>query len=154
MKINAGCGDDARIGYLNIDIDPQYKNNPNITIADARDLDKLNIADGSVDEIVAIHLIQHFTIDEWPTILQNWIKKLAPGGKIWIQTFDYDIACNAIYHDRCDIGMINEVFFGKNRNNKAVYNIPSLQAMAENLGLKVAEKAYNGFEFEMVLIKP
>lgn len=152
-KINLGSGLDLRVGYINIDNNPAFANNPAVQPGDARDLQKLGIPDNSVEDIVAIHLIEFMTPAEFPEALKSWAQALKPGGTLWIQSFDYDIVCNAIYHDRMDIGMANEILYGKDSKQCGIYNLPSVETAAENLGFTVKEKAYNAYEFEILLVK-
>jgi len=54
MKINLGCGNDKRKGYVNCDISPDV--NPDEIV----DLEKkLPFKDSSVDEIIANHVLEH-----------------------------------------------------------------------------------------------
>ena len=52
-------------------------------IADVRKLDR--IEDNSVEEIMAIHLFEHFVYWEVTDILADWHKKLIPDGKLIIE---------------------------------------------------------------------
>lgn len=153
MKLNLGANTDVRRGYVNIDNNPALANNPLIQPGDARNLQKMGVADGSVDEIVAIHLIEFMNPAEFPEALKSWAQALKPGGTLWVQSFDYDVVCNAIYHDRMDIGMANEILYGKDGKQCGIYNLPSVETAAENLGFAVKEKAYNAYEFEILLVK-
>ncbi|MCK9568368.1 methyltransferase domain-containing protein [Candidatus Pacearchaeota archaeon] len=55
MKLNLGCGNDYREGYINCDISPEV--NPDKIV----DLEKkLPFQDNSVDEIIIEHVMEHF----------------------------------------------------------------------------------------------
>lgn len=56
MKVNLGCGNDKKRGYVNCDISPAVK--PDKVV----DLEKkLPFKDNSVDEIIAEHVLEHIT---------------------------------------------------------------------------------------------
>ena len=66
VKINLGCGKDIRLGYTNIDI----LGGENVTRGDVRNLDTCGIADGSVDEILAIDVIQYIKFKDIGATIQ------------------------------------------------------------------------------------
>ena len=81
MKLNLGSGNRPLPGYTGVDLDP---------VADiVCDLRKLEFAeDNSVEEIVAIHVIEHFYKWEVQPMLQEWRRVLKPGGKIILECPD------------------------------------------------------------------
>ena len=83
IKLNLGCGNRKLPGYVNIDID--HKLSPDM-VADVRNLDRID--DGSAEEIIAIHLFEHFFYWEIPAILKGWHTKLKDGGKLIIECPD------------------------------------------------------------------
>jgi SAM-dependent methyltransferase len=46
--------------------------------------------DGSVDEIRASHVLEHFPSAQVPLVLQNWADKLKPGGAMKIAVPDFE----------------------------------------------------------------
>ncbi len=91
VKINIGCGTRKWKGFLNIDI--QEAVHPDV-VMDIRYLEK--IADNSVDEILAEHVLEHFPVWQTQTILNIWASKLHMGGymKIWIP--DFEVLCRYV----------------------------------------------------------
>lgn len=74
-KLNLGCGDKILPGYTNVDIsDSQAK--PDV-VADLR---KLPFPDNYADEVLSIHVIEHFYHWEVGPLLAEWIRVLKPGG--------------------------------------------------------------------------
>lgn len=78
IKLNLGCGDRRIDGYFNIDIG----NSKADLVWDVR---KIPLDDNKVDEIVAIHLIEHFPIQEVPNIVREWKRVLKPNGKLVLE---------------------------------------------------------------------
>lgn len=77
LKLNLGCGDKHWPGFVNIDGSANSRSAPDLV----HDFTKpLPYDDGSVDEVHAIHIIEHFYRWEVPTILADWCRVLKPGG--------------------------------------------------------------------------
>lgn len=85
MKINIGAGDYPVDGHVNLD---------RLTGGEAYPLrlpstiepgtPGVEVADGSVDEIRASHVLEHFSHREVANVLDHWVKKLKPGGVLKI----------------------------------------------------------------------
>lgn len=75
MKLHLGCGRKVWPGYINIDA----HNDDADLQADIR---KLPYADGEADEIVAIHVFEHFWPGEVFDVLKEWRRVLSDGGKL------------------------------------------------------------------------
>lgn len=82
-KLNLGGGSLRFEGFINVDLSPQ---------ADLKhDLrNPLPFEANSVDEIIAIHVIESFYQWEFPDILKDWVRVLKPGGKMSIEFTDLD----------------------------------------------------------------
>jgi len=80
MKLNLGGGNQKIPGFVNID---------RLNGQEAYPLPAY--ADGSVDEIRASHILEHFGHREVPEVLKEWVRVLKPGGvlKIAVPDFDY-----------------------------------------------------------------
>lgn len=87
LRLNLGCCDLKRPGWVNIDNDPRV--GPDV-VADALDLP---YEEGSVDEIYAAHLVEHLTPEEAVTAFKHWYALLKPGGKLCIVTPDFKELC-------------------------------------------------------------
>jgi len=79
LKLNLGCGGDKREGWVNIDINPKF--NPDRVM----DVRKLDYPDNSVDEILALDILEHFSYNETLSILKEWVRVLKPSGIIAIR---------------------------------------------------------------------
>jgi len=79
LKLNLGCGGDKRKGWVNIDVNSKFAPD---RVLDVRKLDYQN---NSVDEILALDILEHFSYNETLPILKEWIRVLKPGGIIAIR---------------------------------------------------------------------
>lgn len=84
MKLNLGCGKRKLDGYVNVDI----SGNPDIK----SDLRSLPFEDNYADEILSVHVIEHFYAWEAPSLLKEWLRVLKPKGKMILECPDIDKA--------------------------------------------------------------
>lgn len=68
--LNLGCGDIILPGHDNLDIKT------------GTDIRHLPYNDGSVDEIYASHILEHFPLNETDALLKEWLRVLKPNGII------------------------------------------------------------------------
>ena len=84
IRLNMGCGPFPMEGFINIDQFPEV--NPDLLC----DVTKLPYEPGTVSEIYAGHILEHFRVDEGQKVLRYWLMLLKPGGRISISVPDYD----------------------------------------------------------------
>lgn len=82
VRLNLGSGDKNLPGYINIDFAPSRKGVKPDIIGDLRSLD---LPENYADEIMAIHVIEHFYQWEAGPLLAGWKRILKPGGKIILE---------------------------------------------------------------------
>lgn len=78
MKLNLGAG-----SSVIADFEPR-------DIKRGDSLYPLPDADGSVDEIRASHVLEHFSHTEVSAVINHWVDKLAPGGRLRIAVPDFE----------------------------------------------------------------
>ena len=78
-KLDIGCGARCAEGFSAWDI----KDNN-----DARAL--VGIADGSLDAIRAIHVLEHIPYEETINVLREWARGLRVGGELFVAVPDFD----------------------------------------------------------------
>lgn len=83
VRLNIGAGGSPIDGYDNIDI------------KDGREAFPLDIEDGSVDEIRASHVLEHFPHSVTLDVLADWRAKLRPGGVMKIAVPDFSKIAHA-----------------------------------------------------------
>ena len=96
MRINLGCCDDIRPGYLNVDVCPPCDQIVDLTVA------PWPWPDSSVDEIVARDVIEHLP-DTRQTMAEAW-RVLKPGGIFRVQVPD----CSEGDGGKCDPTHVSE----------------------------------------------
>jgi len=96
IKLNLGCGNDIKPGYINID---KYNNTGNVDMNS--DLGDLPFDDHTISEIYTSHVFEHIPLNEVYSVISEWKRALKIGGrlvlrlpdletevKIWLQTPD------------------------------------------------------------------
>jgi SAM-dependent methyltransferase len=97
VKLNLGCGDKILDGYVNVDVADQRAGKLPDVICDVRKLE--NFSDNYADEIMAIHVVEHFWRWEVVGILKEWVRVLKPGGKMILECPNLKSACEEFLKD-------------------------------------------------------
>lgn len=79
IRLNLGAGTRPLDGYRNLDIKTGGKAYP-----------LTDYATGSVDEIRASHILEHFSHHEAAAVLAEWVRVLKPGGKLYVAVPDFE----------------------------------------------------------------
>lgn len=77
MKLNLGGGAVPLPGWTNVDR------------KEGKEAYPLDFEDGSVDEIRASHILEHFSHREVPAVLADWVRALKPGGRLAVAVPDF-----------------------------------------------------------------
>lgn len=89
IKLNIGCAEKAKEGYINIDVRETSVTN---VVCDAWDVHK-HFAESSVDEIYTRHMIEHLDPNEGREAVKSWHQVLKPGGLVHIICPDLMFHC-------------------------------------------------------------
>ena len=82
VRLNLGCGNKIREGWINVDFESNYSGKkPDVSC----DLRKLPFPDNYADEIEAVHVLEHFLPWETGEVLDEWIRVLKPSGTLAIE---------------------------------------------------------------------
>ena len=97
VRLNLGCGDKILPGYVNVDVvESRAGKRPDVLC----DLHRLEpFADDSADEILAVHVVEHFWRWEVLDILKEWVRVLKPGGRLVLECPNLISACEAFLRD-------------------------------------------------------
>lgn len=90
LRLNIGAGGKRVPGYKGVDVVPR----PGADII--APAGNIPLADGSCDEIMAIHLFEHLREWEVGEVLAEWIRLLKPGGKLVLEMPDLKKCCQNI----------------------------------------------------------
>ncbi len=82
VRLNLGCGDKILPGYVNVDIAPVREGKSPDVLSDLR---QLPFADGHADEVLSVHVIEHFYHWEAVEVLKEWVRVLKPGGTLILE---------------------------------------------------------------------
>jgi ubiquinone/menaquinone biosynthesis C-methylase UbiE len=97
MKLNLGCGDKILEGFVNVDVVESRAGKQPDVICDLHQLTPFE--DDSADEIMAIHVVEHFWRWEVVDILKEWTRVLKPGGRMILECPNLVSACQAVLAD-------------------------------------------------------
>jgi hypothetical protein len=124
IKLNLGGGVVEIPGYMNID----HHN--------GKEAYPLECADGSVEEIRASHILEHFSYYDTGRVLGNWYSKLKPGGVLKIAVPDLKRICEKYMQgDSSDLN--GHLYGGQTANDdihKAAFDEISLKILLESVG--------------------
>jgi glycosyltransferase involved in cell wall biosynthesis len=93
-RLNLGCGDKILPGYINVDVAESRAGKKPDVICDLRQL--TSFENESADEILSVHVIEHFWRWEALDILKEWVRVLRPGGTMILECPNLLSACEAL----------------------------------------------------------
>jgi SAM-dependent methyltransferase len=97
IRLNLGCGDKILDGYVNVDIVQERAGKLPDVNCDIRDLSVFPT--GHCDEILAVHVVEHFWRWEVERVLREWVRVLKPGGKMILECPNLISACEEFLRD-------------------------------------------------------
>jgi SAM-dependent methyltransferase len=83
LKLNLGCGDKILPGYVNVDVVEARAGMKPDVICDLHDLAPFE--DASAEEILSVHVVEHFWRWEIRDVLREWVRVLKPGGRMIVE---------------------------------------------------------------------
>lgn len=92
MRLNLGCGNDIKQGYVNVDF---RQTHPAVMKVDLSVL-PWPFQDASADEILMLDFLEHFPYARTEQILREVHRILKPGGEVQIQVPDFEQLSAAI----------------------------------------------------------
>jgi SAM-dependent methyltransferase len=93
-RLNLGCGDKILEGYVNVDVAPSRGGREPDVICDLHKLTPFE--SDSVDEILSVHVVEHFWRWEVVDVLKEWGRVLKPGGLMILECPNLISACQAL----------------------------------------------------------
>lgn len=126
VRLNLGAGGVEIPGYTSIDRKAGQEAYP------------LDVADSSVDEILASHILEHFSHRDVSAVVNHWVEKLKPGGKLKIAVPDFGWICEK-YQAGEPINLQGYLMGGHEDENdvhKCTFDNESLHQIMANAGLE------------------
>ena len=97
LRLNLGCGDKILPGYVNVDVAEARAGIQPDVLCDLRSLAPFE--SGSADEVLAVHVVEHFWRWEAADVLREWVRVLKPGGRMVLECPNLQSACEAFLRD-------------------------------------------------------
>ena len=91
LRLNLGCGDKILPGYVNVDVVEARAGMKPDVVCDLHDL--APFSDASADEILSVHVVEHFWRWEVRDVMREWARVLKPGGRMIIECPNLLSAC-------------------------------------------------------------
>jgi len=91
IRLNLGCGDKILPGYVNVDVVASRAGKVPDVLCDLHDL--AVFPDHHADEVMAIHVVEHFWRWEVEAVLKEWVRVLKPGGTMVLECPNLISAC-------------------------------------------------------------
>ena len=139
IKLNLGCGNDIRAGYINAD---RYNNTGNVDLS--CDLNSIPFKDGYLDEIYTSHVFEHIPINEMYSTVDEWKRVLKPDGELIIRCpnleHEVNIWLNAADEDKW--GELHRIFGSQSHTGNSHFcgfTPNSLKAFLETFDFKVLD---------------
>lgn len=98
VKLNIGAGGRRLPGYLGVDAVPRPAAD---IVAKA---DKIPLPDGCAEEIIGLHIFEHFYRWECDEVIKEWKRLLMPGGRLILELPNMIKCCENIISGRHNAG--------------------------------------------------
>ena len=90
IKLEVGSGGHPQPGYVHLDVDERM---PDLHIQCDMGNEAIPLQNGSVDEILSNHSIEHVSWLKVWFVVKEWARVLKPGGKLFMRTPDLEFIC-------------------------------------------------------------
>ncbi|HEY8251688.1 MAG TPA: methyltransferase domain-containing protein [Burkholderiales bacterium] len=97
LKLNLGCGDKILPGYVNVDVAPTRAGQKPDVLCDLHRLEPFE--DKSADEVLAVHVVEHFWRWEVVDVLREWARVLKPRAAMILECPNLQSACEQFLRD-------------------------------------------------------
>lgn len=148
MKLNLGCGNDIRLGYINVD---KKKTHPSVIVDNITVLS--GISESSADEITAINVLQYIGINQLQLTIRLWISKLIKGGRLYIESTDSNMLGTLMAFNNIQVNEFNNLLYSQEDKYIALYNLTVLNDILSSENMQITQKGYNGYNFYIEAIK-
>lgn len=143
VRLHLGAGKRYFRGYVNIDVQGDRLDKKG-------DIRKLDYPDESVDEILAVHVFEHFWADEVEGILKEWNRVLKPGGKLILEMPDLKKVLKLFEDPKSPVNLTYGALYGGyifgsegktvEDLHKWIWTFDTLSVLAEKAGFECQEE--------------
>ncbi len=152
-RLNLGCGNDIRNGFVNVD--RLSTKSDNYRQGDIQSLDWL-VEDSTVDEILAIDCLEYIPSKNIKTTVANWINKLSSGGVIKISVPDCHLVAKSFSQGQLSLQEYQVIVFGTQEHNDdrlSFIDSSTLLEILKEFGLTISLKRYDGVAIYVEAVK-
>jgi FkbM family methyltransferase len=111
LRLHLGCGETLLPGYVNIDYSREQHNVMTVKPDMAADITSVDFPERTVDEVRLHHVFEHFNRVVALGLLIRWQRWLKPGGRLVIETPDFEHEVRAFLGYRDDPGPLAKFSF-------------------------------------------
>jgi spore maturation protein CgeB/tetratricopeptide (TPR) repeat protein len=137
VRLNLGCGDDHREGYINVDLRPRKGVG---LVADAA---SCPFRDRIATEILANDILEHFPRDRINQVLSEWRRLLMKGGTLKVQCPDLRELARGLVLNRLPVQEFSRRVYGgqdyEGNYHFAGFDLPDLKRRLRSLGFEIRE---------------
>jgi len=137
LKLNLGCGQDIRPGYVNID----SRQSAGVDVV--TDVSRLDYPDNSIGEILASDILEHFPRQQTEAILKEWLRVLKPNGILTIQCPDVRVLSQALVSGQITTQEFSRRIYGgqdyEGNFHHAGFDMEGMKRTLESLGLNTMQ---------------
>jgi hypothetical protein len=143
MKVNLLLDNpgDIRSGYRNID---PFANDIDIRVSGTLDNLSDHVEANEAEEIVANDILDTFPLSDADRVLDNWLSRLAHGGKLTISVVDLRSVSREVLANSISIQDANELLYGRQNaphfQKKSVFTLQQLATTLEGKGYKLLRR--------------
>ena len=132
LKLNIGGGDPKKGGFA------EREGYVLIDRSVGKEAYPLDYPDGSVDEIVASHILEHFPYEDTMDVLRDWVRALKPGGllKVAVPDFKWLAKAYLAQHDVNIQGIVMGGHTDENDHHGSIFDTDTLKEMLARVGLQ------------------
>lgn len=147
LKLNLFFGE-GQILSSHLNLSPLVENETdNLKRCDLRQLDMV-VDNGEAEEIICTNILTHFPIEVVPYIIDNWLGKLAVGGKLIISDTDIEIVCDKYNSGNLNDADLNSILYGKADApltlKRSIFNSQILINFLKSKGLHIIQQSIDG----------
>jgi len=155
MKINLLINNhgDVRSGYINLDPAAPQDSPDGRLPADLSNLGQF-VEANEATEIVAHDILDAFPGDKVDEALDNWVSKLAHGGRLVLSVIDFREVSRSYLSHILTIDKVNLLIHGEGHRRNCSLTLEQLVDVLKNKGLKILIRRVENFRAVVVAERP